>query len=245
MRRVLYIVLISLFILWIPASVFAAGGASVAQSGSAGSLASWQSPARLKHLITKTRGTLVINDRGVEFRPRKGSPLRWSYIEIQSFDLKAHHLDFKTYQNRSWHLHGDRTFHFKLENAVPPEVATEFAQRVGKPAKDGVPNPHATAFATLPARHRTFGGGTNGVLRFRKGGIDYVTASGRGSRSWSWADIETIAHPDPYHFRVQGYRETFEFELKKPMSRKLFNQLWDDVYGRGLTGLAYSEGRQQ
>ena len=82
------------------------------------------------------------------------------------------------------------------------------------------------------------------MLHFRKGGIDYVTAKGRGSRSWQWSDIQTIANPDPYHFRVQGFRETFEFELKQPMSRKLFDRLWDSVYARDLRGLAYSEGRQ-
>ncbi len=66
-----------------------------------------------------------------------------------------------------------------------------------------------------------------------------------GSHSWRWADIETIARPDPYHFSVQGCREPFVFELRKPTSRKLFNQFWDDVYGQGLTDLAYSEGRPQ
>ena len=127
---------------------------------------------------------------------------------------------------------------------MPPVVTEEFARRVRKPVEDGRPHPGASGFASLPARHRTFGGGTNGTLRFRNSGIDYVTVSGRGSRSWRWTDIETIANPDPYHFRVQGYRETFEFELKQPMSRKLFDRLWDAVYGRDLKGLAYSERRQ-
>ena len=194
--------------------------------------------------MTKTRGTLLIDDRGVEFRPQKGSPLRWSFVEIQSFNLTARRLDIETYQNRGWRFPGDRKFQFDLKDGVPPAVAVEFARRVQKPVENGRPNPAAPALASLPARHRTFGGGTNGVLRFRKGGIDYVTAGGRGSRSWRWSDIETIAHPDPYHFSVQGYRETFDFELKQPMSRELFDQLWDAVYGRGLKGLAYSEGRR-
>ncbi|MEJ2007587.1 MAG: hypothetical protein P8Z30_05410 [Acidobacteriota bacterium] len=245
MRRFLHVALFSLFLCTIPSFAFDAHPPAKALQGSTTAVTEWQSPANLKHLITKTRGTLVINEQGVEFRPEKGSPLRWSYVEIQTFNLKARQLDLKTYQNRSWHFHGDRAFHFKLKNSVPPRVAEEFARRVQKPAKDGVPDPSAHAFATLPARRRTFGGGTNGVLRFRQGGIDYVTTKGSGSRSWRWSAIETLANPDPYHFRVQGYRETFEFVLKKAMSRKLFDQLWDAVYGRGLTGLAYSEGRHQ
>ena len=244
MRRFLCIALFPLFLGWVPGLAFTAHPAPKTLPGSAATATRWQSPARLCHLITKTRGTLVIDDRGVEFRPQKGLPLRWPYVEIQSFNLTARHLELETYQDRSRHFPGDREFHFDLENGVPPAVAEEFARRVQKPVENGRPNPAAPALASLPARHRTFGGGTNGVLRFRKGGIDYVAAGGRGSRSWRWSDIETLAHPDPYHFSVQGYRETFDFELKQPMSRKLFDRLWDAVYARGLKGLSYSEGRR-
>jgi hypothetical protein len=244
MRRFSLVALFFLLICSIPGALFAACLVPQASPGSQAP-AQWQSPARLRHLVTKTRGTLEINDRGVEFRPKKGSPLHWSYTEIQSFRLSANRLDLETYQNRGWRLSGDREFHFGLTNAVPPAVAEAFARRVQKPVENGRPDPSASGVASLPARRRTFRGGTNGVLHFRSAGIDYVTVGGRGSRSWRWSDIETIANPDPYHFRVQGYRETFEFELKQPMSRKLFDRLWDAVYSRDLKGLAYSEGRQQ
>lgn len=246
MRRLLYVAFFALFLSVIPLVSFASGPALQPQAGSAGAtVAKWQSAARLRHLFTKTSGTLVINDQGVEFRPNKGSPLRWPYVEIQSFHLSAKRLDLETYQNRSWHLSGDREFHFSLNDSVPPAVAEAFARHVQKPSENGRPDPNASSFASIPARHRTFGGGTNGVLHFRKRGIDYVTSKGRGSRSWRWSDIQTIANPDPYHFRIQGYLETFEFELKQPMSRELFDQLWDSVYARDLKGLEYSEGRQQ
>ncbi|HXH49689.1 MAG TPA: hypothetical protein VNM47_10105 [Terriglobia bacterium] len=244
MRRLSLLALFLMLLYVAPGALRAARPAPQAQPDSS-SAAAWQSPARLHHLITKTSGTLEINDRGVEFRPKKGSPLRWSYIEIQSFHLTENRLDLETYQNRGWRLSGDREFHFGLTNAVPPAVAGAFARCVQKPAENGRPDPGTSGFASLPARHRTFGGGTNGVLHFRNAGIDYVTTGGRGSRSWRWSDIETIANPNPYSFRVQGYRETFEFELKQPMSRKLFDGLWDAVYSRDLKGLAYSEGRQQ
>lgn len=240
-----YIAMLVLLFFVVAGDPLAARPAPQAAQGARVATAQWQSPAKLRHLITKTRGTLVFNERGVEFLPKKGSPLRWSYVEIQSFHLSARRLDLESYQNRGWHFPGDREFHFNLMNAVPLTIAEEFARRLQKPVENGRPNPNVSAFASIPARHRTFGGGTNGVLRFRNGGIDYVSTGGRGSRSWRWADIETIANPDPYHFRVQGYRETFEFELKKPMNPKLFDRLWDDVYARGLKGLAYSEGRQQ
>ncbi|HET9177683.1 MAG TPA: hypothetical protein VFQ24_04915 [Terriglobia bacterium] len=245
MRGVFHIASLSLALCVVPGSPFAARPGPQAKLGSGAGTTLWQSPARLRHVISKTSGTLEINDRGVEFRPNKGSPLRWPYTEIRSFRLEANRLDLETYQNRGWHRSGDRAFHFRLTDPVPPSVAEALARRVQKPVENGRPDPDASCFASLPARHRTFGGGTNGALCFRDGGIDYVTSGGRGGRSWRWADIETIAHPGPYHFRMQGYRETFEFELKQPMSRKLFDRLWDAVYSRDLKGLAYSEGRQQ
>jgi hypothetical protein len=203
---------------------------------------SWTSSARLRHGLEKTPGTLLLTDSGVEFRPAKGPPLRWRFVEIQTFDLNLHRLSVTGYENRRWHLHGERSFRFDFESVMPPSVAAELAQCVAKPAENGAPDPNAPAFATLPARHRTRGGGTNGILRFRTAGIDYVTDSGHGARSWRWADIQTLAHPDAFHFRVGAYRETFEFELKEPMSSDLFDRLWNDVYARDLSGLSPNGG---
>jgi hypothetical protein len=203
---------------------------------------SWESAAHWHRGLTKTPGTLALTDSGIEFRAAKGPPLRWVFEEIQTFDLSPRRLTLTGYANRRWHFHGERRFRFDLKSAVPPTVAAELAQRVAKPAENGVPDPHAPAFATLPARHRTRGGGTNGVLRFRGSGIDYLTDSGHGARSWRWADIQTLALPDPYHFRVGGFREIFGFELKGPMSRELFDRLWNDVYARDLSGLKLNGG---
>lgn len=203
----------------------------------------WQTQARWRHgLWQKTSGELVINDAGVTFRPTHGSRMRWSFEQIQTFDLTAHRLMVTGYQNRRWHFHGERTFRFDLESAIPPAVAAALARKVGKPSDNGVPNPDLPATAALPARQRTLGGGTNGILRFREGGIDYVTRSGNGGRSWRWADIETLALPDPYHLTVSGYRSTFAFELKRPMKDELFDWLWNRVYGHGLTGLNPENG---
>jgi hypothetical protein len=79
-----------------------------------------------------------------------------------------------------------------------------------------------------------FIGGSSGTLRFRDDGIDYVTENGRDGRSWRWADIQTLGNPNPYEFRVTGYREIVEFDLKQPMPRDLFERVWDRFYGKGL-----------
>lgn len=213
----------------------AAAAPAAERGGQALAPLNWQSSARWRHGLKKTPGTLALTDSGVEFRPAKGPPLRWRFGEIQTFDLCPRRLKVTGYENRGWRLHGERSFRFDLESDVPPAVASDLAEHVGKPAENGVPDPALPAFSTLGARRRTRAGGTNGVLRFRNSGIDYVTNSGRRARSWRWADIQTLAHPDAFHFRVGAYRETFEFELKEPMSDELFDRLWNDLYARGLS----------
>jgi len=209
----------------------ASEGASSSQAGSL----SWQSKARLRHRLASTPGDLVLDGQGVEFRPAKGSALRWPFVEIRTIDpASPRHLSLTSYSNRHWHWPGDREFRFELGTPMPPAVAAVLVAKVGKPAVDGDPDPRAPSFARIPARHRTRTGGTNGVLHFREDGIDYVLTGAGGGRSWRWADIQTIANPDPYHFRVGGYLETFDFELKQPLPGNLFDRLWDRVYAPDL-----------
>lgn len=194
----------------------------------------WQASARLHHGLRTTPGTLMFNEAGVHFRPLKGESLNWTFPEIQTFYLTPHELGVRSYVNRGWHLPGVKTFRFTIASAVPPRVAAELATRVGKPSRNADPDPNVPGFGTIPARHPAVLGGSNGVLRFHLDGINYVAVPGSDSRTWRWEDIQTLAHPDPYHLTVGGYRETYRFELKQPMSEALFDQLWDSVYGRGL-----------
>lgn len=195
----------------------------------------WQSPAKLHRGLKTATGTLIFNSSGIEFHsddPRASHT--WPYLEVKTFDLTSRRVVFTDYENHGHHLPGERHFRFDLDNSVPASVAVELAQRVNKPGQNGDPDPKAAAYLTVPARHGTRFGGTNGALRFRDDGIDYVTSSGQGSRSWRWADIQTLANPTPYLLRVGGYLETFEFELKQPVSPELFDRLWDHIYARDL-----------
>lgn len=203
----------------------------------------WQSPAKLHRRLKAATGTLVFDSKGIEFHsddPRASH--RWPYVEVKSFDLSSRGVTITGYQNRSHHFPGERRFRFDLKDPVPALVAGKLAQRVGKPVQNGDADPKTTAYLTVPARHATRFGGTNGTLRFRDDGIDYVTSNGRDSRSWRWADIRTLANPTPYELRVGAYLETFEFELKQPISRDLFDRLWDRLYARDLNVAPAAEG---
>jgi hypothetical protein len=205
----------------------------------------WQSPARLHHGLRTTRGTLIFNASGVEFKSEKNNSLHWTFVEIQTFDLTPHRFILTSYENRGKHLPGNRRFRFDFSADMPPGVAAELARLVAKPVRNGEPDASRADFDSIPARHTTRTGGSSGVLRFYVDGIDYVTSSKTDGRSWRWSDIQTLANPDAFHFRVGAYRDIFEFELKQPMSRELFDRLWKDLYARDLNGLRLNGGVQQ
>ena len=210
------------------------GGPKAAPTGQAAPH-SWQTQARLGRALGRTTaGTLRLDAQGVVFASRQAPSLRWRFGEIHSLDISAHQLVLTSYENRRHHQPGDRRYRFRLESELPAPLAAEVAGWLGKPSRNADPEPRAAAFAAIPAKHQRPFGGSNGDLRFRETGIDFITDAVGEARAWRWADIQTVANPDPYHFRVGGYRETYEFELKQPMSARLFDQLWDSVYGKDL-----------
>ena len=76
------------------------GGALHAGSGES---PRWQAPAQWHRLLRKTvRGTLLVDDGGVEFRSAKFHK-RWAYVDIRSFELSLKEFTLNSYQNRPWH----------------------------------------------------------------------------------------------------------------------------------------------
>ncbi|HEY1730610.1 MAG TPA: hypothetical protein VGG15_02630 [Terriglobales bacterium] len=206
----------------------------VRAAASPASSETWQSAAQWHRVLRKAvPGTLQIGRDGVEFQSATFTG-HWAYTEIHTFDLSANELTLTTYEDRHWHEPGERRYHFSLREPMPSGIAATLTARVGKPVRHGIPRETATSFAAIPAHIRARFGGSNGTLRLKDDGIDYVTQDGRDSRSWRWADIQTIANPNPYELRVTAYREIAEFELKRALPRAQFERLWDRLYASGL-----------
>ncbi len=211
--------------------MIATNGAAPAASAQSGQ---WQTPAKWHRLLKKAvPGSLLIDEEGVEFRSAKFNQ-RWPNVEIHSFDLSTGELTITSYENRHWHEPGEQRYQFTLSEPMPPEIAAQLTERVGKPVRNGIPLPSAAVLTEIPAHRRIWSGGSNGTLRLKDTGIDYITENGRDSRTWRWADIQTIANPNPYELRVTGYRETVEFDLKLPLARVVFEQMWDRLYTADL-----------
>jgi hypothetical protein len=199
---------------------------------------SWESPARLHQAIGRESGDLKISNEGIEFLSNKGRTMKWPFVEVQTFLLLPRALTIETYQNRTHHVPGMKRFRFDLDQAVPPEIAAELSQQIQRPSKNGIPDPTSQGIVIL-AHHRTLTGGTNGTLRLSDSGIDYVTGVRGDSRSWRWADLQTLSDPDPFHLLVFGYRDTYSFDLKEPLPRSSFYRLVEalDAHNTSEPGL--------
>jgi hypothetical protein len=189
---------------------------------------SWQSPAKLRRAVGSEKGDLLVGANGIEFRSGKGQTLKLSYLEMQTFHLSPHRLVIETYQNRKKHMPGVERLRFEMTESVSPQVAADLAREVQRPSQNAVPAPAAQGIV-IPAHHRSLAGGTNGILRFRDGGIDYVTSAADDSRSWRWADLQTLSSPDPYHLLAFGYRDTYSFDLKELLPQSLYYRLVDEI----------------
>lgn len=194
----------------------------------------WQTSAKWHRAVKKAEsGLLMLNAEGVEFRSPKFSR-HWKYVDIHTFDLSHHELNLLTYENRHWHEPAERPFRFTLTETMPSGTTAQFIDRVGKPVRNGMPNTTVVPIQKIPAHRRAWSGGSNGLLRLNEDGIDYITENERDSRSRHWADIQPLANPYPYEFRVTAFTEIVEFDLKRPLARDVFEKLWDRAYTAGL-----------
>lgn len=205
-------------------------GVEVGQQRSASSF-DWKSPARLHQgFLRASSGTLNLDPRGIEFLPTSGHSRQWAFIDIKSLDLHPDRMVLTGYDNRRWHLPKLRQFKFTFEQKMTPEIAALLAGEIDKPIQNRIPDPNAPALAVIAVRRSRHLGGSNGLLRIREQGIDFVTGTPGQSRSWRWLDIQTLSHPDPYQLFMFGYEDSYAFDLKEPMTRKLFNRLSDEIW---------------
>ena len=203
----------------------------------------WESPARLRHgMFGHTSGTLRADARGIEFVPEKGASKRWTVTEIKSLDLQTHRLILVGYDNRGWHRAGTLQFEWELTKDITTALAASLTGDLGRPSRNRLPDPEAPMTIVVAVRRSGHFGGSNGVLRIREQGIDYVTAQPGESRSWRWVDLQTLSNPDPYHLFVFGYRDTYAFELKAVLSREVLNHASDEIWAHNENAMRSGRG---
>jgi hypothetical protein len=191
----------------------------------------WECPARLRHgIVGGTTGVLRTDSKGINFVPMAGATTHWGFTEIKDLDLQKDRMVVVGYDNRKWDIPGTRRFELEFKKEITPAVAASLTAEVDRPVRNRIPDPDTPAITVIAVRRSGHVGGSNGLLRIRQQGIDYVTAQPGQSRSWRWLDLQTLSNPDPYHLFVFGYLDSYAFDLKEPLSRKVFNHLSDEIW---------------
>ena len=186
------------------------------------------------HVLGSCQGKLTSSDGEIWFEASDGKHSQtWSYIDIEKLDVVSPtRLTLKTFKSASWKKLGkDETFEFSLIEGELTAANQEFLRsKLSRPIVARLTEPKETTSAVFPVRHRHRVGGCEGQLQVEEDRLVYVSDRSKDNRVWKLSDIETIGSPDPYHFRVTTYNETFTFDLKSPLDPNIYDTLWKKIY---------------
>lgn len=192
-------------------------------------------PMRHEHLRKGCNGVMTVDDSGVRFAGPKGHSWTWKYDEIQELRLEPDRIRILTYQDDKWRLGADREFDF---TGHPPY---ESLLQIWKDVMDQrfvavlPPLANVEGVLSIPAKHLKRISGSEGELVFSDNGIAYATSAPGESRTWRFADIDSISSSGPFQLTITtferarsqyGDRKGFNFQLKQPLSEARYNEIW-------------------
>jgi hypothetical protein len=192
------------------------------------------------HLIGVSRGTLVFEQTGIEYRTSDRDDARtWGYEDIKQLQvLGPKHLRLLTFEDQGRVKFGrDRTFDFEVvSGTVTPELAAFLLTRIDRPIVIAVmpPDCGCAPLAQIPVKHE-LRHGTDGLLVVHADHLAYLTEHPGDSRYWRWADVASVMRLNPYQLVVNVYEggsgETrpFVFDLKRDLPDDVYAAMWARV----------------
>jgi hypothetical protein len=177
------------------------------------------------------RGVLTVNEQGMQYRSENGkTALDFAFADIRKADVSdPRKVRLYTYDRAKMRFTQPREHEFELrEGATNAGLAQFLAGRMERPILGAYEL--ANAGAEIPAYHRHALGGCHGVLRFGPLAIQFESKDPTDSRTWVYADIETVGTMSPFHFRLTSYAETYNFDLKERLSPEDYRTVWHRVY---------------
>jgi len=186
------------------------------------------------HALGSCHGRLIVNDQEIRYEASNGKHSQsWPYIDIQKLDVVSPtRLALKTFKSASWKkLDQDEAFTFSLIEGQLTAANQEFLRsQLSRPIVARLTDPKETTSVAFLVRHRHRVGGCEGRLQVEEDRLVYSSDRSNDNRVWKLSEIETIGSPDPYHFRVTTYNETFTFDLKSALDPKIYDTLWKKIY---------------
>lgn len=185
-----------------------------------------------KKLLRDEPGQLEIGDSGVTYRSDDGkTSYALSFTDIREANVSVPgRITIETYDVVKRRLGGDKEIVFRMRSgAQDSTLARYFADHLTHPVVGSYDLSQRKAY-TIPAYHRELLGGSHGALIIGSTGIEFASKKPKDSRTWLYRDIQTIGTPDPFHFRVTTYAETFTFDLKERLPEGAYRLAWQEVY---------------
>jgi hypothetical protein len=194
-------------------------------------------------------GSLVITEQGISYqetskkKDKKPEDLhhgQWNYDDIQQLLVSPQKLTILTYKDRSkLRLGVDQQWEFRLppgqnfsatyemlKNRLDQRFVAAFAER------------DVTALWEIPVKLLGRIRGSEGILEVAADRIAYRTDAKDESRTWRLEDIENVSSSGPFQLTLTTYERAkshygnlkgFNFQLKRPLNEKQYNQLWRRV----------------
>lgn len=194
------------------------------------------------HLLGSGRGYLTIHDGGISYLSERDEKhvRNWEYAEIQEIKIDSPHaIAILTYEDVRWRLNSDRLFEFEILNgAIRPEIV-EFLGKLPTVLVTAVFREPREILYRVPAKHQhSLGGGCEGELLFSEEAFYYKSASQpEHSRFWPLQGIESLGRQSDFNLRItaieqssRGNRRNYQFQLKRPLDRDMYESLWRKIY---------------
>jgi hypothetical protein len=183
-------------------------------------------PVEVKKFPRSEKGELVVDRTGVSYKSEDGKrSIQIAPLDIHEADVSdPRQIRIETYQNLKRKLLGRQSYTFRLrETEHGPELARFLATLVRRPVVGYRDQSEHGETYEIPAYHRHRLGGCNGKLRIDAAGIQFVSDKAGDSRSWPYAEIETVGTMNVFHFRVSTLNETYNFDLKDRLQQAAYN----------------------
>jgi hypothetical protein len=195
-----------------------------------------QFTVRHEHWRKGCEGTLTVDDAGVRFAGPGKHAWQWGYEDIQELRLAPGSIHVLTYKDQWKKLGSDVDYQFTGKVPVDelyPMLSARMNQRLVAEISS-----HAATRWSLPVKHLLRVSGTEGALEFGADSIVYSTKSKDDSRTWRYADIDSISSSGPFQLTITTYerarshygdRKGFNFQLKQPLAEARYNELWLEI----------------
>jgi hypothetical protein len=190
-----------------------------------------QFTVRHEHLRGGCAGAMTVDENGVRFTGAKRHVWSWKYDDIQQLRLAPESIYILTYKDSKLRLGKDREYNFtgkmpaeELYALLKERMDQRFVAAVGEAI--GLPT------WSVPAKHLRPVIGSEGTLQFTAEAIVYSTPTKTESRTWRYADIESIASSGPFQLTITTLEKGFNFQLKQPITEARYNQLWLQIEKR-------------